>query len=106
MKDFYKKALLVASYQWLTQMFSRLCKLDSGRIIVNVSGSFVSLIDLNLIEVFIGNRKPHCWDEYSAEKWKRNRAAYGAGLTTREDDEYEINRVMEIVRERGLTPEK
>jgi len=93
-----------ASYQWLTQMFSRLCKLDSGRTIINVSGSFVSLIDLRLIEVFIGNRKPYYWDDYSEEKWKRNREAYGAGLTTREDDEYEINRVMEIVRERGLTP--
>jgi hypothetical protein len=93
-----------ASYQWLTQMFSRLCKLNSGQTIINVAGSFVSLMDLNLIEVFIGNRKPHFWDDYSEKKWKRNREAYGAGLTTREDDEYEINRVMDIVRERGLTP--
>lgn len=91
-----------ASYQWLTLMFSQLCKLDSGRTIVNVSGSFVSLIDLNLIEVFIGNRKPHYWDDYSEGKWKRNRAAYGAGLTTPEDDEYELNRVVEVVHERGL----
>ncbi len=101
------------SYVGLADMYASLCRLNDKTTILNAIGGIDMLADYHAIEVYRGNRKPIYWDEEKEdwgfepdEPWKRNKKAYGVGLTSRKDMEYEKNRVDAIVRARGLSPFK
>ncbi len=101
------------SYVGLADMYASLCRLNDKSTILNAIGGIDMLTDYHAIEVYRGNRKPIYWDEEKEdwgfepdEPWKRNKKAYGVGLTSREDMEYEKNRVDAILRARGLSPFK